>query len=242
MLDWFFVHLPWLWLGFIVVGGSFLGLLWGGVVVLRAADVRYDPQKCRSRTPAVDLRQALVRRHSWPRIALPLFVICAALFGIQLLWMSIGTYTVISIMWFLTMPVRMIWGISVSRRVFRELHGHPEPNGFWREVRDYYALGLTLPHLAPEKEWFVGRLRWLNRFQKVRYLVQIYRFMGIFEAAAWSLLWPIGSAVAIFYHLNWIDAHRYLCPWWRFDHKTRPKERQTVQNVDTVAYGAGLTR
>ncbi len=240
MLDWLLTYLPWLWLGFVVVGSSLLGLLWGGVVVLRAADVRYDPQVCRSRSPVVDLRKALVRKHSWPLLALPLFVICAALFGVQLLWMSITTYTVISIMWFLTMPVRMVWGIAVSRRVFRELNSHPVRAGFWREVRQYYTLGLAMPLLPPEKVWFVGRLRWLNKLQKFRFLVQVYRFWGIFAAAACSLLWPVASAVVIFTHLNWIDAHSYLCPWWRFDRKLRPKERKTVQNVDAVARRARL--
>lgn len=220
MLDWFFLYFPWLWLGFIVLGSSFLALLWGVVVVLRAADVGYDPRLCRTRKPVVDLKKALHRRHSWPRLALPLFVICAALFGIQLLWMSIGTYTVISVVWFLTMPVRAIWGMSVARRIFRELHGHASPIGFWRDVREYYVLGLRIPAMPPEKQWFIGRLRWLNKLQRFRYLVQVYRFWGIFAGAAVSLLWPVTSAMAILVHIV-VGEDSYLRPWWRFDRDAR---------------------
>jgi hypothetical protein len=235
MLDWFFIHLPWLWLGFIVLGSSFLGLLWSVVVVLRAADVRYDPRACQSRTPVVDLKKALGRRHSWPRLALPLFVICVALFGIQLLWMSLSTYTVIAVVWLLAMPVREIWGISVARRIFRELHGRARPIGFWRDVREYYALGFTMPPLPAEKQWFVGRFRWLNKFQKFRYVVQVYRFWGIFAGAAASLLWPVGSAVTIFHHLRKVGKDSYLRPWWRFDRAARRQHRQPVPARGHVA-------
>ena len=166
-----------------------------------------------------------------------MFLICVGLFGTQLLRMSVSTYTVISIVWFLTMPVRKIWGISVARRVFRELHGHARPIGFWRDVREYYALGFTMPPTAPEKQWFVGRFRWLNRFQKFRYLVQVFRFWGIFAAAATSLAWPVGSALTIFYHLERVEDDSYLRPWWRFDRKARRQHPGPVQQVDTVAYG-----
>ncbi|MEV4314914.1 hypothetical protein [Actinocrispum sp. NPDC049592] len=233
MVDWFFTNLPWLWLGFIVLGSSLVNVLWSGVVVLRAADVRYDPQACQERTPVVDLKKALTRRHSWPRLAVPLFVICTALYGLQLVSMTLTTYTLISIGWLLTMPVREIWGISVARRVFRELHGHAGPARFWRDVREYYSLGLKMPSLPPEKQWFVGRFRWLNRFQKFRFLGQVYRFWGIFGAAAISLLWPVASAVAIFHHLDKVAEDSYLRPWWRFD---RAKPQQPVQQARVQVY------
>jgi hypothetical protein len=226
MLDWFWVRLPWLWLGFIVVGSSLLRLLWSSVVVLRAADVRYDPEACRRRTPVVELNKALVRRSSWPRLAVPLFLICAALYGIQLLWMSLSTYTAIAIAWWLTMPVRKSWGIFVSHRIFRELMGYPRSTGPWRDVRNYYSLGSRMPSPQADKVWFVGRFRWLNRFQKFRYLAQVYRFWGIFAAAGYSLLWPIASALAVFHHLDKVEELDYLRPWWRFDRAARPSQRR----------------
>jgi hypothetical protein len=210
-----FVYLPWLWLGAVVVGGGLVEFLWAGVVVLRAADVGYDLSKCEARQPKVDLAKALRRRITWPRLGLPLFALCAALFAAQLLWMSVFTYTVISIAWFLGAVPRKMWGIAVARRVM------PRPDTrYWQDVRRYYVIGLSLPSRPEDQMWFIGKLRWLNQFQRFWYLLQIFRFWGIFGYAVAALAWPLSSAVAIFYHMESAGFRReYLRPWWRFDRK-----------------------
>src|SRR5438093_62130 len=152
--------LPWLWFSGVLVGYSLLHLLYSGVVVLRAADVHYDAERCAARRPPVDLDKALIRRISWPRIALPLFVICVLLFAIQLMQPTIVTYTVISIGWFLSTPLRKLWGIAIARRV--RLRGD---TGYWQLVAEYYQLGFSFPPRPEEQTWFVGKYRWLNRFQ-----------------------------------------------------------------------------
>ncbi|WP_436499260.1 hypothetical protein [Actinokineospora sp. HUAS TT18] len=221
MQGWLFIHLHWLWLGFVVVGASFLHLVWTGVVVLRAADVGYDEAACAARRPFIDLRKARRRRHSWPRIAVPLFLLLVALYAAQLLWMSLFTYTVVAIGWFLTAPVRKIWGLAVARRVHAEHWGNPGPVGFWRDVRDYYALGTRMPSRPEEQVWFVGKYRWLNKFQNIWYIVQVYRFWGVIAMAAASLVWPVTAAISVFHHLDDVDDADYFRPWWRFDRDAR---------------------
>ncbi|CRK56470.1 hypothetical protein [Alloactinosynnema sp. L-07] len=235
MLDWSFTHLPWLWLGFVVVGASFLRLVWTGVVVLRAADVGYDPAACAARRPMIDLVKARRRRHSWPRLALPLFVLLVALFVTQLLWMNLFTYTLIAIAWFLTAPVRKIWGIAVARRVHVENWGVAGPVGFWRDVRGYYALGTRMPSKPADQVWFVGKYRWLNKFQNAWYIVQVYRFWGVVAMAAASLFWPVVAAVAIAYHLDEVDDADYFRPWWRFDRDARPDDLEHRQDSRVVS-------
>jgi hypothetical protein len=204
-------YLPWSWLGAVVVGGALCELLWYGVVVLRAADVDYDPARCASQRPAVDLQKALRRRVTWPRLGLPLFAICAALFLIQLLWMSLLTYTLISIAWYLTAPPRQMWGIAVSRRLRRT------GDSYWTEVRRYYSAGLRMPGRPEEQVWFVGRYRWLNKFQNLWYVRQLYRFWAFPSYAVAALFWPVASAFSIFYHLERAGRPDYLNPWWRLD-------------------------
>ena len=227
MPEFLFVYLPWLWLGAIVVGSSLTELLWSGVVVLRAADVGYDQWKCEARRPKVDLGKALRRRITWPRLGLPLFAVCAGLFVVQLLWMSAFTYTVVSIAWFLGAVPRRMWGIAVMRRT------QPRPEtGYWQDVRRYYALGLTLPSRPEDQAWFIGKLRWLNKFQNLWYLLQVYRFWGIFGYAVNALAWPVSSAFAIFYHMESAgNRSKYLRPWWRFDREleAEPDQRTRTQ-------------
>jgi hypothetical protein len=222
MMDWLLTHLPWLWLGFVVVGGSLMRFVWAGVVVLRAADVGYDPAACLSRSPVINLRAARRRRHSWPRIGLPLFLLLVTLYAAQFLWMNLFTYTVIAIGWFLTAPVRKTWGLAVARRVHADNWGRYGPHGFWRDVRGYYALGMRMPVKPDEHAWFVGRYRWLNRFQNLGHMVQVYRFWGVIAMAALSLLWPVTAAFSVFHHLDTIDEEAYFRPWWRFDKSARP--------------------
>jgi hypothetical protein len=108
-------------------------------------------------------------------------------------------------------------GIAASRRLYKLRRDYPPRAGFWATVRDYYGSGLTMPSRPEERLWFIGRLRWLNKFQAFWYVIQIYRFWGIFSAAVSALAWPIASAVAIFYHMEGVGRRAYLAPWWRFD-------------------------
>jgi hypothetical protein len=209
--------LPWLWLSAIFLGIALMELLWSGVVVLRAADVGYDAVRCEDRKPRIDLKKARTRAVTWLRLGLPLFMVAAGLFAIQAWSMSVLTYTLISIAWFLSTPLRMLWGLAMYRRVAIR---RGEVYGYWAHVRHYYAVGLRMPQRPPDQVWFVDRLKWLNSFQNLWFIVQVYRFWGILWQAAASLLWPLASLFAIFFHLNGPISRDYTRPWWRFDRKS----------------------
>lgn len=211
--------LPWLWLSTIILGIGLLELLWYGVVVLRAMDLSYDSERCAERRPKVNLRKALVRRVSWPELGVPLYLICVALFAVQLGRLNLATYTVISIIWFGTAPLRMMWGLAVARRAAIR-KGRLLAGGYWSDLRGYYRTGFRMPELPDDRVWFVGRLRWLNRFQKLGHVVQLYRFWGVVGAAAAALFWPITCVCAVFYHMDNARLTRYRHPWWRLDRTT----------------------
>ncbi|HSX01132.1 MAG TPA: hypothetical protein VLF67_02715 [Candidatus Saccharimonas sp.] len=226
-------HLFWLWLSVVLIGASGLDLLWYGVVVLRASDVDYDPKRCAERRPRVDLKKALRRRASWPALGLPLWLVAVVLFGVQLLWWSLTAYAVISIAWFVTAPLRKIWGMAIARRVHTRTQGTKPDTSLWYDVAYYYSWGFELPQRPEEQEWFVGKYRWLNNFQKLWYVIQVWRFWGLPALAIASLVWPVTAVCAIFYHLDNVDDYSYMRPWWRFDqHSDQPKKPHQGKVVD----------
>ncbi len=238
MLEWLTSHGVFLWLTFIFVGGGAVELLWYYVVVLRAADVRWDPQRCLTKNPSINLGKARRRKVSWPMLGLPLFLIAASLFVLQLWFYSWGTYILISMGWLLTAPLRKMWGMAVARRVYAQQHGERSETSYWHDVAYYYGWGFDLPSRPEGQVWFEDRLTWLNNFQKLWYVIQIWRFWGVFAQAVLSLLWPVVAIGSAFYHMDQTDDYTYSCPWWRFDRKTSRHQvvpGQVVRSEDHLA-------
>ncbi len=227
MLQSFIERLPMIWLAIIFIGGGFLNLLWYYVVVLRASDVRWDPVRCRSKSPVIDLKKAQRRRVSVPWLGVPLFLGVAALYAAQIVWNTVFAYMVIAFLCFITAPLRKMWGMYVARRVHQRQTGEPLQTKYWHDVAFYYSWGLDMPAKPDDKVWFEDRLAWLNRFQSLWYVLQVWRFWGIFGQAALSLLWPVLAIATPFYHLDNVDEYKYQRPWWRFDPEQKKRDRRT---------------
>src|SRR5262249_2513324 len=153
-------------------------------------DLRYDAAACAARRPRVDLGKALSRRVTWPTLGLPMLLLCVVLFAAELVWLGWSAYAYLSIVWFVTAPLRTMWRIPVWRRVHNR-NGRPRPESYWQDLRRYYASGLLLGRRPHQQDWFIGRLRWLNAFQRVSWLLQVYRYWGICAIAVMSLVWPV---------------------------------------------------
>jgi hypothetical protein len=228
-MHWLFSHLPVLWLFFIFIGGGAVELLWYYVVVLRAADVRWDAQRCFNKSPRIDLKKARRRQVSMPRLGLPLFLAAIGLYGLQLTWNNWTTYVVISIGWFLTAPLRKMWGIAVARRVSTlQNDGQRPATSYWHDVAFYYSWGFDLPEGPEQKLWFEDKLKWINNFQKLWYILQVWRFWGVFGQAAMALIWPATAVFSAFYHLDNVDEYDYRRPWWRLDPGTKRRDDKVV--------------
>lgn len=238
----------------ILTGGALLELLWLYVVVFRAYDVEYDERECANSWPKIDLKKALRRRLSVPRLGLPLWLFFAGALGFWLLRADWDTYLAIAVVWFLTAPLRKMLGIAVARRAYRDSERESPQTSYWDDVLYYYAWALYPPE-APggNQPWFRKRLKWLNKLQGVlRFfwvIIQVWRLWGMLVMAVVSLAWPVAALCAIFYHVENVDEYKYWKPWWRFDRKSsRPHRKPTIEGqvvsdrTDGDATGNGIGR
>jgi hypothetical protein len=241
-LMWLWDRLPWVLIMTVLLGIALLELLWWGVVVWRAKEAGYDPHKCKNdprtgkpRTKPVELDKALYRRHSWPRLGLPLFVTAAVMFTIQLVWYHHSTYVVLAVLWFLTAPLRQLRAIAVARRVFQSTHANEKLDStLWEDFRGYYGAGLSLanPHRTlreePEPPFFgeswpyraanaVWRYsRKLGKFWQVWRIFGFLRFWRALGLFITSWAWPITAVIAPFYYMEKVDDYQWWHrPWWR---------------------------
>lgn len=211
-----FGWLSWFWVG-VILAVVFAELAWLYVVVLRAMDLGYDKERCDRRN--VDYKKAMRRRISWMQLGFPLFLLLAALLILFNLDVSFKTYLVIATLWFVTAPLRKMWGIAIARKVVKN-RGEKLGTSYWQDVRDYYSWGFRFPERPQDKQWFEDKLAWLNKFQNLWYAIQIIRFWGVVAQLFASLVWPVAAVVAVFYHMEMVDDYDYDRPWWRFDRKT----------------------
>lgn len=212
-----FGWLTWTWVGILLLA-VLAELAWLYVVVLRSWDLNHDKQRCHDRN--VNWRKAQRRRVSWPQLGFPLFVLFGVLLVLLNLNTNIETYLVIATLWFVTAPLRRMWGLAVARKIVMKLDGKLTTS-YWEDVSDYYTWGFTLPQRPKNKQWFEDKLAWMNKFQNLWYAVQIVRFWGVLAQAIAALAWPLSALVAIFYHMEMVDDYDdYYRPWWRFDRKS----------------------
>ncbi len=212
-----FGWLSWTWVGILLLA-VFAELAWLYVVVLRAMDLSYDKERCARRN--VDYKKAMRRRVSWPQLGFPLFAVFAALLILFNLNMSFKTYVVIATLWFFTAPLRKMWGIAIARKVVRN-RGETPGTSYWEDVAEYYSWGFRFPERRQDKQWFEDKLAFLNKFQDLWYVIQIFRFWGVAVQALASLAWPVTAAAAIFWHMEMVDDYDYERPWWRFDRTSK---------------------
>lgn len=218
----------------ILAGGALAELLYLYIVVFRAYDVEYDETECNESWPKIDLKKALRRRLSIPRLGFPLWLVFSATLGLWLLRADWDTYIAIAVLWFLTTPLRKMLGIAVARKAYRDSEHKATQTSYWDDVMYYYSWAFDPPE-APggNRPWFKRRLKWMNKFQSVLrffwYLIQVWRLWGMLVMAVVSMFWPIAALCAIFYHVESVDEYKYWRPWWRFDRKgTRPHRKPTI--------------
>lgn len=231
------------WWGYLVlVGGSLLELGWLYVVVLRAYDVEYDEKECTESYPRIDLKKALRRRLSVPRLGFPLWLAFAVMLAVWFSHMNLHTYVTVAFFWFLTTPLRKMLGIAIARKAHRDSQNEQPETSYWDDVVYYYSWALDLPESPGSKVWFKRKLKWLNKFRPVLffwwYLLQVWRLWGMIFVAIASFFWPIAALAAIFYHVESVDEYRYYKPWWRLNRKgAAPERKHKVVDGEVVKTG-----
>lgn len=218
--EWFGGHLSWMWL-WIIFGAVFAEIFWHYVVVLRAWDIRWDEEKAKSRRPkAVNLKKGRCRKFSIPLFGLPLFG--AWVFAVCYLfqhwdWM---VFLTIATLWLVSAPLREIWLVHVARRV-RKSKGEQVQGSLMSAVSSWYSSGLALPGQEHQDPWFEDRLKFLNVFQKYRYVIHVFRFWGVLVEMLAALAWPVIMVWSIFHYVDEVDNYDQEPPWWRLDRHRR---------------------
>jgi hypothetical protein len=223
--DWFVNSLGWIWLTifFVAIAAE---LFWLYVVVIRAWDIRYDPERAdklksgRLRRKRINLDKARRRRVSVPYYGVPM--LAGWVFAMVVLFMhpSWTTYLVVATLCLITSPLQEVWLIGVARRIKTKTNKQLDKS-FRNAIRGYYSSGLSLPDSKHPEPWFEDRLAWLNFFQKFHYLLHAFRFWGLGAEALGCLCWPVLWLVAVFDRLDKVEAYDERTPWWRLDRATR---------------------
>lgn len=212
------------WWGYLVlVGGSLLELGWLYVVVLRAYDVEYDEKECAESYPRIDLKKALRRRLSVPRLGLPLWLAFAVMLAVWFSHMNLHTYVTVAFFWFLTTPLRKMLGIAVARKAHRDSEKEQPETSYWDDVVYYYSWAFDT---VGAKGQFKRRLRWMNAVLPLLRLLMFWRLWGMALTAAASFFWPVAALCSMFYHIEMVDDYHYLQPWWRWNRKGAAPERK----------------
>ena len=252
----------WLWttnrLWFLLIIGGLLAyaggwVLWKSFVALRAKNAQYDEYKCTHmpngspRSKPVKLNLGLVRSVTWPGLILPLYLQALAMAYIQFHWMSIHTWALLSVYWFVTTPLRTMLKLRALRRAYlRRNPGEVFTDDLWDTAVNYYRIGLVTNYQGSTPKtyeapfwdttvfWKIGnRLhRFVYNLTLLRYLLSMLRFwefwfMPLHAITCW--LWPISNLLAISWHAGDAeDLSLMLKPKWRrsrgafYDEKTVP--------------------
>lgn len=223
--DWFVNSLGWIWLA-IFFGAVAFEIFWKYVVVIRAWDIRYDPERQdkltsgRLRRKPIRLNLARVRRVSVPYYAVPMFVLWAVALTLLIREPSWTLYLGVATLCFLVSPLREVWLIGVARRI-KAKNDKELGKSFLEAIKGYYSEGLKLPEHKQPEPWFEDRLAFLNFFQRFHYVFHIFRFWGALVTALECLVWPVTLLVVLFHDLDEVDAYDERTPWWRLNRNVR---------------------
>ena len=201
------------------------------VVVIRAGDQHWDPFRCKNYDPPIDIKKARRRQVGIPQLALPLVVIASVFVDTLLLtgW-NWTVYWAIAIVWFVTAPIRKVWGIATARKAFAKAHPDREQaTSLIDDIVDYWSWGFhskTARLTGKYAKW-----NWLRIFLVLMRFWQLY---GVALQAIASAFWFVSVLIAPFYHAEQIDDYDYWHqPWWRINRQRNMRPPARV--IDGVA-------
>ncbi len=235
-------HLSWIILVLAVIVPLTLELVWWSVVWLRAKEAGYDQYKCthwttgdradQLRSPIVNLNKGIVRSLSWPKLGLPLYLLAVGMLCFYTAWPNRASWTLLSLVWFVSSPLRRIASIWVARRAYLRLNPNDKLESSLRDdVYNYYWCGLSRPPQSGKQPnqsfsgdtWYGVVGNWIQRnfgrygkFWRVFRIYNIVRFWGLLVQALVSWFWPVAAVVAPFYYMYAVaDYQDWVNPWWR---------------------------
>jgi len=184
------------------------GLITEGKHAFRAFGCRWDPALMEKEN--INVLEAKSERMAIWRFGVPLAVVyCAALYYLlgHLDW---NTFLALGGLAFVTMPLRRLHGMVVSRGIYRLTR--PTQFTLGHVLGVYYVKVWTPSH----KVWLKYRWQWVNPV--IAALLLLLPWIGM--AIAWFLFWPLTGLIAIFMSIGNSsvgvqEPSGYATPAWR---------------------------
>lgn len=221
------------WLLLVTVGlpvTVFLTFVKMFIVAMRAYDLNWDKNACEAAEPRIDLRKGLRRFVGIPRLGLPMAVMSITLLELWIITQNWDVYWAAAIVWFMTAPLRKVWGIAIARRAYKRANPGYKPETSLLDDLLYYWEWGTQGKTAR----FTGRLAKWNWLRFFLVVIKFWKLWGIVAMAAASVVWPVFALFAPFFHTEQVDKYDYWHkPWWRMN-RDAPKPPSKVVNSTAV--------
>lgn len=216
--------------GYLLMGiVLFVALVRGSWEFFKAYDLGFSQEKANEVGRHIDVRKARCQGVATLEFGLPLGLLVIGMlfyhYNSQFDW---RTYTVLSIIWFLSAPLRKYWQLAATARLARKLVKSeimkPDPNytdhSAWQMTLEYYQRGARRPsNRTSSSRLFVGRLKWLNSVSlPIRALGYLRGVFAVFAEGVASLIWPISAVVMVFHHSNDVNELDIKHPWWGYSY------------------------